>query len=571
MMRPDKRAIVNRTEKTGWVLHLLVALLLVVSGRVLHADDALQEVLRERVAEMRGAGELHPGEGEPGAGQLIADFYARREFRPAWGDRDRREALLKAVEASATHGLSPSDFRPEGLASLHKARDRDVKKAAERELAFTENLIRLVYQLRFGRIDPRALYEDWNFTRTLGPVQPVDALEALVAADSLEDAIERYAPQLDAYRRLRDALKAHRAAQTSGGWPLVPPGPTLRPGDRDPRVRLIREQLVATGDHPRDAQPAEVQHFDETLRAAVVAFQSRHGLDPDGAVGRKTAAAMQVDVGRRIDQIRVNLERLRWVAQDIEGDYLLVNIAGFNAKLYLDRRLAWDSKVVVGRPYRKTPAFRADMQYLVLNPEWVLPPTILREDVLPKLARDPNYLAEHDMRVVDNEGRPIDANEIDWRRYARGGFPYQIVQSAGSDNPLGRIKFMLPNPYAVYLHDTPAKNLFLRSERAFSSGCIRLERPLDLAVILLNDPEQWNAETLVAALDTGETRNVRVRRKVPVMILYHTAEVGEDGRTYFHPDLYELDAPILAALAQPFRFGRVDRESGRGRATRKQG
>ncbi len=566
--RPVKGVIVNRVvrigQQIGRVLQVVVLALFVAGGTASRAvaagtnGEAVQQALRDRVVALRGNGELRPAGGEIAARSLISEFYANRGYAPVWSDAGRRRALLRAVDDSASHGLDPADYQFDLLRRLADDGVRGAGSLADRELLFTEALVRLVYHLRFGKVDPRELYKEWNFSRSLGAVEPVRALEALVGAEPLGPAIELYAPRLEAYRQLRAALVEHRAMEVLGGWSAVPPGPTLRPGDRDPRVAILRQRLKASGDHLQPP-PSDGNLFDDALRDSVLAFQARHGLEPDGAVGRKTLAALRVDVGRRIDQIRVNLERLRWVAQDVAGDYLLVNIAGFNARLYLDGKLAWQSRVVVGRPYRKTPAFRAEMQYLVLNPEWVLPPTILKEDVLPKLAHDRAYLAEHDMRVVTSAGRAVDVGEVDWARYRTGGFPYQIVQAAGPDNPLGRVKFMLPNPYSVYLHDTPSKNLFRRSERAYSSGCIRLERPMELAVLLLDDPAQWSAEALEAEIAKGETRNVQIGRRVPVMILYFTAEVGEDGRAYFHPDLYDQDAAVLAALGRPFRFSAVGR------------
>ncbi|WP_286164098.1 L,D-transpeptidase family protein [Azoarcus sp. DN11] len=521
-------------------------------------DAPLRDALRERTEALRNSRDVRPGGGVIAARRLIPEFYESRGFAPVWTDADRRHALLTTVRDSVSHGLDPADYQIDVLDRVADAAGRDPRKMADRELLFTEALIRLVYHLRFGKIDPRELYPEWNFSRSLGAVQPVQALEALVRADSLHDAVERYAPQLESYRRLRGALAAYRAIEARGGWPALRPGPTLRPGERDARVAALRARLAASADYVPSGTP-EPDLFDDGLRTAVIAFQSHHGLEPDGAVGRLTLAALQIDVGRRIEQIRVNLERLRWVAQDIEGDYLIVDIAGFSARLYLDNRLAWQSRVVVGRPYRKTPTFRAVMQYLVLNPKWVVPPTILREDVVPKVLRDARYLAENDMRVVDGSGRAIAPAAITWARYRDGGFPYQIIQAPGAENPLGRIKFMLPNEYSVYLHDTPSKALFGRSERAFSSGCIRLERPLELAVLLLDDPAQWNAEALQKAIETGETRTVPVERRVPVMILYHTVEVGDDGKASFRPDLYDRDAEISAALARPFRFSPVGR------------
>jgi murein L,D-transpeptidase YcbB/YkuD len=525
------------------------------------AADAVVEALRVQVEALRTGREVRVA-GEPiAARRLIPAFYEARGFRPAWQWPEQAQALVRLVAASREHGLDPADYH---AAALGRPADAGAPSAtagaegvARRDLLLTDALIRLAYHLRFGKANPRELYPDWSFSRSLGAIDPVQALEAAISSASLEAAVERFAPQLELYGGLRAALARHRAIEASGGWPRVPPGRTLEPGMRDARIARLRERLAASGDHDASAVD-EPERFDAALEAAVRRFQARHALEPDGVVGRRTLAALDVDVAARIDQIRVNLERLRWVAQDLAGDYLVVDIAGFSARLFVRDRLAWSSRAVVGRPFRKTPVFRATMQYLVLNPAWTVPPTILREDVLPRIVADPAYLEREHMEVVDASGRPLDVAGIDWNRYRTGGFPHQIVQAPGPENPLGRVKFMLPNPHAVYLHDTPARRLFDKRERAFSSGCIRLEQPLELAVLLLDDPERWSAEAVGAAVETSETRTLPVKRRVPVLVLYFTAEAQADGTAQFRPDLYGRDAQVAAALRAPFRFSPVD-------------
>jgi murein L,D-transpeptidase YcbB/YkuD len=525
------------------------------------AADAVVEALRVQVEALRTGREVRVA-GEPiAARRLIPAFYEARGFRPAWRRPEQAQALVRLVAASREHGLDPADYH---AAALGRPADAGAPSAtagaegvARRDLLLTDALIRLAYHLRFGKANPRELYPDWSFSRSLGAIDPVQALEAAISSASLEAAVERFAPQLELYGGLRAALARHRAIEASGGWPRVPPGRTLEPGMRDARIARLRERLAASGDHDASAVD-EPERFDAALEAAVRRFQARHALEPDGVVGRRTLAALDVDVAARIDQIRVNLERLRWVAQDLAGDYLVVDIAGFSARLFVRDRLAWSSRAVVGRPFRKTPVFRATMQYLVLNPAWTVPPTILREDVLPRIVADPAYLEREHMEVVDASGRPLDVAGIDWNRYRTGGFPHQIVQAPGPENPLGRVKFMLPNPHAVYLHDTPARRLFDKRERAFSSGCIRLEQPLELAVLLLDDPERWSAEAVGAAVETSETRTLPVKRRVPVLVLYFTAEAQADGTAQFRPDLYGRDAQVAAALRAPFRFSPVD-------------
>ncbi len=539
---------------------LLAGLLAIAVSTAVEGSNAGSESLRARIAQLRTERAVRVDGAEIAARRLIAAFYERRGFRPAWSRPGRDRALAAAIEESRSHGLDPRDYHAAAVSRLASGATPGLDEA-DRELLLTDALVRLAYHLHFGKANPRELYPGWNFTRSLGAIDPRVALEAIVASPCPQRCRrERYAPRLPAYRRLREALARYRAIEASGGWPQIGPGTTLEPGMRDPRVAALRARLTVSGDIERGAdEPAQ---FDQALETAVRRFQSRHGLEVDGIVGRRTLAALNVGVAQRIGQMRVNLERVRWVAQDLAGDYLIVDIAGFSARLVLDGRRVWSSRVVVGRPYRRTPVFRATLEQVVLNPTWTVPPTILREDLLPKLTRDPDYLARHRMQVVDAAGRPVNAPEIAWQRYRSGGFPYQVVQAPGDDNPLGQLKFMLPNPHAVYLHDTPAGQLFEKTERAFSSGCIRLEKAHELAVLLLDDPQRWNADALRAAIVTGDTRTVRVKRRVPVVLLYFTAEVDEDGTVRFHPDLYDRDPRVLAALGAPFRFSPVDGRRG---------
>jgi len=504
-----------------------------------------REALRERIEQLRAGRDVRVDGDSVAAPELVAAFYERRDFRPAW-TRARERELLALVEGSRADGLDPSDYHLDAL----RAGGED---AADRELLCTDSLIRLAYSLYFGKLDPRRLDPQWNFARTLDGIDPPRALESMIAAPSLGDALYAYAPQMPEYGALRRALARYRALRAAGGWQPLPPGPTLRPGSRGRQVAILHARLALTGDLSSTSAP-EPDLFDAALEEGVMRFQRRHGLDPDGLVGRRTRAELDVGVQARIDQIRVNLERLRWVAQNLKGDYLLVDIAGFRARLVLDGKTVWASRVVVGRPFRSTPVFRAAMKYIVLNPTWNVPPTILEEDVVPKIAQDPEFLARHHMRVLSLDGREMDPATVDWKQYVGGALPYQIVQAPGDDNPLGRIKFMFPNEHDVYLHDTPAHGLFLKSERAFSSGCIRVEHPLALALALLDDPARWSEQTLGEAIASGETRSVFVRQQVPVMLLYWTAIADEDGVVEFHADLYGRDALVLKGLDAPFRL-----------------
>jgi len=529
------------------------AWLLLAATAVAHAAslDPLGEALRLRVEALRTAGDARIGAGSAAARALIASLYERRDFSPLWSDPSRAAALLKAIEASRTHGLDPDDYHAAQLAVTPAA------AAVERELLLTDAYLRLAYHLYFGKVDPRTLQQGWNFDRSLHGADPDTAVDRLLAAPDPAMALENLAPRLPMYRGLRTALAQLRDIERRGGWPRLADGPKLEAGSSGPRVRQLRDRLRAGGDLPAEASDAP---FDAGLDEAVRRFQTRHGLEADGVVGPATLAALNATTAERIAQVRANLERLRWVARELAGDYLLVDIAGFGAELWLNDTLAWQARVVVGRPFRRTPEFRAPMKYLVLNPEWNVPPTILREDVLPKVIRDPAYLQRHHMRVLDRSGQVLDPASIDWQRYRSQprSFPFQIVQSAGKDNPLGGVKFMFPNEHSVYLHDTPSRALFERTVRTFSSGCIRIDRPLALAALLLDDPQHWSEQQLAEAIAGGSTQTVPVRRAVPVMLLYFTASVSAAGELQFRPDVYGRDGPIISALAAPFRFTPVD-------------
>ncbi len=500
---------------------------------------------------------------------VVRLFYYGRGYRPAWTDPARRGDLIAAVEGSREHGLAPDDFSIDALRRATAQSGEDAQMIVRRDLLFTEALASLVRQLRYGKVDPSSLYSTWNFSPPLGVRERAQTLSDLLEAAALQDALAALAPQDAAYRGLQKALSRFTALAATGAWPSVPAGPTLRPGERDPRVRALRERLQAEGwlaaggaagqgdKRGKAAARGDATRYDKALAEAVKRFQTAHGLAADAAVGSSTLAALNVSAAERVAQIRVNLERMRWVARDMGTDRLVVDITGFNAALQLDGAVVWSSKVMVGRPARETPVLLDHVRHLVLNPKWVVPPTILREDVIPGMIRNAAYLQKHDLRIVDRSGQAVAPAQIDWSSARRGGFPYQVVQQSGSRGALGRIKFSLSNGYAIYLHDTPSRSLFRKPARALSSGCVRLEKPRELALLLLDDPERWNEQALTAAIDSARTQTLPVGRHVPVMLLYRTAVADaadgaeSAGVVSFRFDIYNHDGPLLALLDSP--------------------
>jgi murein L,D-transpeptidase YcbB/YkuD len=350
------------------------------------------------------------------------------------------------------------------------------------------------------------------------------------------------------YRNLKGALAEYRALAAAGGWPSVPAGSTLAPGMSDARVPALRARLAATGDLDSVETAAADDVYDGATVEGVRRFQARHGLEQDGAVGPATLAALNVPVEARIEQMRVNLERARWVLGDLGDDFLVVNVAGF--RLYVVRRneIVWTTRVQVGQPYRRTPIFVATLSYLVFNPTWTVPPTILRRDILPAVRNDVGYLASRNIDVIDDSGMVVDAMTVDW---SGSTFPYRFVQRPGPNNALGRVKFMFPNEHFVYLHDTPSRDLFDRESRAFSSGCIRVEDPLELARLVLR--RGWDEQRIDDVVAAGRTETVTLDDPISVLLLYWTAEADVAGRVFFNADVYARDAEVSSALAAPFR------------------
>ena len=453
-------------------------------------------------------------------------------------------------------GLDPEDYHLEDLERVHgtliNGRELTAEERAALDIGMTDSLIRLGYHQRFGKVNPHELDPEWNFSRELGGRDPGAVIQDGISAESLKDFRDEVFPRVEIYRRLQGVLAEYRRIAEAGGWPQAPAGPTLRTGDTDDRLQGLQQRLAVTGDLLKGAR-VDLSSYGGVLETAVRNFQGRHGLDADGIIGPATISALNVPVEKRIDQIRVNLERARWVLDMLEDDFVIVNIAGFRAYVIRDRKEVWSTRVMVGKTYRKTPVFRSEMKYLVFNPTWTVPYSIATKDILPQVKKDHSYLTSRNFIVKNRNGDVVDPATVDWTSLSQRNFPYTLVQQPGTNNALGEIKFMFPNEYAVYLHDTPGKALFGRSARAFSSGCVRVEHPFDFAEVLLG-PGGWDAESIQAERMRRETKTVLLSKPMPVLLLYWTVEAGADGQIHFYEDVYERDQAVLDALNAPFRI-----------------
>jgi murein L,D-transpeptidase YcbB/YkuD len=483
------------------------------------------------------------------AEEIIYETYKQNGFRPIW-TRDKLEEMMQLIREAPTHGLDPADYEPDKLFTLFTQllQNPDDAARARVEILLTESLIRYGAHRRYGKVEARKMDPDINFRReSFGNQSTSQNILDALSSSSLADFIEKAAPTGPYYRHMQDWLARYREIQSQGGYPVVPPGPTLREGDSGPRVQAIRARLTASGDLEA---AGDGTRYDSALKDAVIAFQKRHLLDADGIVGTRSIEAMNIPVEKRVDQIRLSLERMRWVTEERASTLVVVNIAQYRTNFFKDGELAWSTRAMVGKNYRKTPVFRGDIAYMEFNPTWTIPPGILRNDTLPAIKKNPNYLAEKNIEVIDNKGRVIDPSTVDWNQYSRS-VPYTLRQTPGPHNALGTVKFIFPNKHFVFLHDTPHRELFDRPERAFSSGCIRVEDPLKLAELLLDDPAKYNRSTLQSVIDSRETQRIHLKPKIPVVIVYLTAGLDEDGEIVFMHDVYNRDQRVLDALNGP--------------------
>ncbi|HSW12589.1 MAG TPA: L,D-transpeptidase family protein [Solimonas sp.] len=528
------------------LLRACASLLLLAGSHAAHAQD-LREQVRESVEQLRDAGPSGPRLEGVSLSEGIARFYEQRDFAPAWNDRRLQEALVTQLRGVAADGLDPQDY---ALARIEQGpASADSSALAAWDLMATRNYLLALAHLFRGKVDPATLDAQWNFsTRTMTPDEALRYMVEAVRSGNIAGVFDGARPTHPAYGRLRAALARLRAIEAAGGWPQITGGKTLKPGMDDPRVAALRRRLAATGDLAA-ADDNGSTLYDATVEAAVQRFQSEQYLTADGAIGAGTRNALNLPVEKRIGQLRANLERGRWLLHELHDDFLLVDIAGFQINLFRKGESVWSSRVQVGKAARSTPVFKSEITYLNLNPTWTVPPTILREDLLPKLRRDPRQLQRLKLRVFDVNGQELAPEDIDWNKPGR----ITLRQDAGAGNALGRAVIRFPNPYSVYLHDTPHQELFDASQRAFSSGCIRVENVLELVQLLLADPA-WDKAAIDTALTDEQTRSLRLPQPLPILLAYWTVDVPENGRVGFKADIYDRDTPLLKALAEKPRL-----------------
>jgi L,D-transpeptidase YcbB len=493
----------------------------------------VQVILRTRIPASGDAPELTAGGPPFRASTALPCFYERRGFAPAWSDgqgpRRDLDDLLAAIEGTAGDGLNPDDYLLPELRRRAEAARRapDAAQLAELDLLLTHAFLTLGAHLRNGRVNPSTVYRDCVYESTEADLPGL--LQTGLDERRVQEVLEDLAPSHPIYQGLKLARGFYRGIVARGGWPVVPDGPFLKSDVRDPRVEALRARMEASGF--ADEAPEGRDLYDAPLQTAVIAFQERNGLEADGVVGKGTLEVLNVPAEDRLRQIEVNLERWRWMPRALGERYIVVNTAAFVLDVVEDGRTVLPMRVVVGKPATKTPMFSGMMTYLVLAPYWNVPSGIAQNEILPKVERDPGYLSRNGYEMTTGAGGRV-----------------SIRQKPGAKNALGRIKFMFPNSFNVYLHDTPSRSLFGRAARAFSHGCIRVEQPVELAEYLLRDNPDWDREKILAAIDQGRERAVILKEPIPVHLVYWTVWVDDAGVVQFREDLYGRDAELAKAL-----------------------
>ena len=465
--------------------------------------------------------------------------------------------LISAIYSSSEDGLDPDDYNLDEIEKLAEeiiaSTEPSPDAIAHMESLLTDAFIRLSSDMASGKTSPDDIDPQWKALRRMTGEGWDRYIDSTLNTTDISSAIRKLTPRHNEYLNLKKALAQYRQIDSAGGWETFTTSlPKIEKGMRHPDVSSLRKRLAIT-QGPIGFDPEDEEFFDQNLHNQVVVFQQRNGLEADGVVGKSTVEALNIPVSERISIIAANLERWRWVSDDLGENYIMVNAADYNLRFIENGEQTFTAKVIVGSSKRQTPVFSSVMKYLVVNPDWTVPPQILNQDVIPDILRDSGYLQKKNMKIVARDGSVVDPSSIDWKKVSENRFPYMIKQEPGKSNPLGQIKFMFPNQYDVYIHDTPSHWQFGKSIRPFSSGCIRIDNVRDFARLLLKDDPYWNTGRLDEEIDNGRIRTIILKNPVPVHILYFTAWAGNDGTTYFWKDIYNRDRQLIRTLKKDSR------------------
>jgi murein L,D-transpeptidase YcbB/YkuD len=476
---------------------------------------------------------------------VITDFYRTRAYKPLWsneaGRLGRAYDLLQVIIHANDEGLEPSDYNLEAIRKYWNS--TELGESVPLDLMLTAALYRYANDVYAGRFDPRKVDTDWNIQNE--SLDTRSLFKQVAGRKSIEQLLKELPPKHSGYQLLKKQLRRYRELAQRGGWQRLPWGPVLERGLQHEQVVQLKRRLEMTADLVDHPFP-EIDVYDQWIEQAVMRYQRRHGLEVDGKVGPKTRRSLNISMSERLRQIRINMERWRWLRRDLGKRYLLVNMTGFELYIIENESVMLSMPVIIGKPYRATPTFSGLVSYMEYNPYWTIPLNLVFADIIPRQMGDPTYLEGKSIKLYRGWSNPreIDPQTVDWSSLDKERFPYWLRQEPGLKNALGRIKFIVSNPYEIYLHGTPDTHLFDRVVRTFSSGCIRVKDPVALAAFLLNDGSQQKQEEVLENIHLGTNQGVILPVAVPIYLVYLTAWVDQDGTMHFRKDIYQRDTRL---------------------------
>ena len=473
--------------------------------------------------------------------KTLKDFYIIAGYKIVWQSKKNRKIVLEQLYNSEEDGLNPADYNVNKLAKYEeKIEVLEDPEIANYDILLTRSFQKYIAHLTIGRLNPRKIYSNWDLKENKIDIN--ETISRLLKSDSLEYEIEQLKPNHVVYKKLKKALKIINTLPKDE-FSKIRATDEIVQNDTNPSVIDIKKRLMYWKDlQPKDSLTAI---YDDETREAMKKFQTRHGLGADGVIGKGTIESLNFSKKQRREQIIANLERWKWFPRSPGNEYLIINIPDYKLSLVKNQDTIRIHKVIVGRQKRKTPVLSSKLTQVIFNPTWTVPPTILREDVIPAILKNRNYLAQTNIKLYDGNGHFVPASN--WR--FSNAKNYRYVQSPGTFNSLGMVKLTFPNRFSIYLHDTNHREFFTKSERSLSSGCVRVDSPLELTEYLLDDATHWSLEKITDALRREKTKYVNIKKEVHIHILYWTAW-SEKNSLIFRDDIYNLDADLYDKLGK---------------------
>lgn len=487
-------------------------------------------------------------------GKELHLFYMNRLYDPAWFARNSFTNngfdLINYIRHVGQQGLQPDDYHlyliEEYLGRLFSNRTVDTTDIMKLDLLLTDAFLLLGSHLYYGKVNPAKEGANWKMQRKDPEFRVELKLEEALMNNEVDIELNKLAPGYKAYWMMKEEL-AFFLKLDGQLWPAIILDKPVKPGDTSQIVPSVRERLIKLRYLLSDSASTI---YDKELEMQLKAFQDDRGLNTDGVIGKSTLEYLNCLPLTLIGQLKVNMERFRWLPTQVTGKHIIVNIANFKLDLIMGADTLISMRAIVGKETRRTPVFNESMTYIVFSPTWTVPKSILNQEVIPALLKGPEYLIIKKMKLLRYDGTELAYSDVDWSKISQNNFPYMVRQDPGPGNSLGSVKFMFPNAYNVYIHDTPSKSFFARDARAVSSGCIRVEDPFDLAVLLLSDVPEWSPDKIRSAMQEQKEKTVLLKVPVAVMVVYLTAWTDGKDRIQFRNDVYQNDGRVLEALNQ---------------------